>query len=208
MQPAHDDAVRKIAEMIKGIRTAMLVTNTEGGVPRSRPMSTQDVDFDGTVWFFTGVDTRKAQEIARNPTVAVTYASSGKETYVSLTGRAELVDDRARIREYWNPFLKAWFDAPDDPSLRLLKVDISEAEYWANEIRKKGYMIYSIGLGNPYAKSEEEKPDLDFLRRVANEKGIVSVTQPKGELMFAPTAADLDAVFRKVADRILTRLTH
>ena len=69
-------------------------------------------------------------------------------------------------------------------------------------------MIYSIGLGNPNAKTEEEKPDLDFLRRVANEKGIVNATQPKGELMFAPTAADLGAVFTKVADRILTRLTH
>jgi Flp pilus assembly protein TadG len=85
---------------------------------------------------------------------------------------------------------------------------ISEAEYWASEIRKRGYMIYSIGLGNPFAKSEDEKPDLDFLRRVANEKGIVSGSQPKGELMFAPTAAELDAMFTKVADRILTRLTH
>jgi Flp pilus assembly protein TadG len=85
---------------------------------------------------------------------------------------------------------------------------ITEAEYWANELRKKGYLIYSVGLGNPNAKSEEEKPDLDFLRRVANEKGIVSGSQPKGELMFAPTAAQLDAMFTKVADRILTRLTH
>ncbi len=85
---------------------------------------------------------------------------------------------------------------------------IAEAEYWANELRKKGYLIYSIGLGNPFAKSEDEKPDLDFLRRVANEKGIVSATQPKGELMFAPTGAELEAMFTKVADRILTRLTH
>ena len=158
MQPAHDDGVRKIAEMIKGIRTAMLVTNTEGGVPRSRPMSTQDVDFDGTVWFFTGVDTRKAQEIARNPTVAVTYASSGKETYVSLTGRAELVDDRARIREYWNPFLKAWFDGPDDPSLRLLKVDISEAEYWDTPGGKIAslYQIAKAAIAGDASDMEED----------------------------------------------------
>ncbi len=130
MQASHEDGMRKVAEMIKGIRTAMLVTNSEHGVPRSRPMSTQDVDFDGALWFFTGVDTRKVREIARNPTVAVTYASSGKETYVSLTGQAALVDDRALIREYWSPFLKAWFDGPDDPSLRLLRVDVAEAEYW------------------------------------------------------------------------------
>lgn len=85
---------------------------------------------------------------------------------------------------------------------------ISQAEYWANELRKKGYLIYSIGLGNPFAVAEDEKPDLDFLRRVANEKGIVSGSQPKGELMFAPTAAELGTMFTKVADRILTRLTH
>jgi Flp pilus assembly protein TadG len=85
---------------------------------------------------------------------------------------------------------------------------ITEAEYWANEMRASGYLIYTIGLGNPAASDPLLQPDLDFLRRVANEKGIVSSAQPKGELMFAPSAAELDAMFNKVADRILTRLTR
>ena len=85
---------------------------------------------------------------------------------------------------------------------------ITEAEYWATEMRKSGYLIFSIALGNPGSSDPLAQPDLDFLRRVANEKGIVNAAEPKGELMYAPTAAQLDAMFNKVADRILTRLTR
>jgi general stress protein 26 len=124
------DGIQKVGELIKDIRTAMLVTLTAGGQPRSRPMATQDSEFDGSLWFFTSAESRKVAEIARNPVVAVTYASSGKESYLSLTGRAEVLNDRARIEELWNPWLKAWFEGPDDPSLRLIRVEATEAEYW------------------------------------------------------------------------------
>ena len=50
------DGVQKVAELIKDVKMAMLVTIDEDGRPRSRPMQTQDVDFDGTVWFFTDVN--------------------------------------------------------------------------------------------------------------------------------------------------------
>ena len=53
----HDDAQRegieKVAELVKDIRTAMLVTLDEHGHLRSRPMGTSDAPFDGTIWFFT-----------------------------------------------------------------------------------------------------------------------------------------------------------
>jgi Flp pilus assembly protein TadG len=83
-----------------------------------------------------------------------------------------------------------------------------QAEAWSSQIRDTGALIYTIGLGNPKAQNDYDTPDLDFLRRIANEKGIANGSQPKGELMFAPTGAQLEAMFTKVADRILTRLTH
>lgn len=124
------DGVAKVTELIKDIRTCMLVTLTPDGYPHSRPMATQDAEFDGTVWFVTDIDSTKVRDIAAQPVVGVTYASSGKESYVSLTGHAEILNDRARIRMFWNEFMKAWFDGPEDPRIRLIKVDVHQAEYW------------------------------------------------------------------------------
>jgi len=87
-------------------------------------------------------------------------------------------------------------------------VAAAQAEAQANAIRAAGYSIYTIGLGNPSATDPGDVPDLAFLRRIANEDGIVSGDQPKGELLFAPSPTELDATFRLLADRIITRLTR
>ncbi|RMF20580.1 MAG: hypothetical protein D6760_11260, partial [Deltaproteobacteria bacterium] len=99
-------------------------------------------------------------------------------------------------------------DGSSTNGYNIRRLGIEQSEAWANAIRAAGYTIYAVGLGNPNALYPGDRPDLDFLRRLANERGIVDPSQPMGELMFAPTAADLDAAFSKLADRILTRLTR
>ena len=56
--------------------------------------------------------------------------ASGNETYVSLSGKAEIVKDAAKTHELWNPLMRAWFESADDPSIRLVRVDAESAEYW------------------------------------------------------------------------------
>ena len=56
---------------------------------------------------------------------------TSSSTWVSLTGRAAVVDDRAKKRELWNSVVEAWFpDGPDDDGVVLLKVTGDSAEYW------------------------------------------------------------------------------
>jgi general stress protein 26 len=44
---------------------------------------------------------------------------------------AEIVTDRTKIEELWNPIHKAWFPkGVDDPNLVLLKISVEQAEYW------------------------------------------------------------------------------
>jgi len=126
----RQEAVERLGELIHGIRTAMLTTMSPGGYPRSRPMATLDAEFNGSIWFFTSVNSRKVEEIGLAPHVAVTYSSPGKESYVALTGEAAVVEDSARAHAMWNPLHKAWFTGPDDPTLRLIRIDVHEAEYW------------------------------------------------------------------------------
>ena len=137
----NGDAKEQLGELIHGIRTAIMVTLNERGEPRGRPMYTQDTKFDGDVWFFTSDASRKVTDIGRNPRVHLSYASTGGERYVSLSGTAQVLNDRARIRELWSPFLKAWFDGPDDPNLRLIKVSATNAEFWDSPGGKIGSVL-------------------------------------------------------------------
>ena len=59
--------IEKLRELIKDIDFAMLSTVDEKeNIIRSRPMSTQQVEFDGDLWFFTRADTPKAKEIQQD----------------------------------------------------------------------------------------------------------------------------------------------
>ncbi len=83
-----------------------------------------------------------------------------------------------------------------------------KAEEQATTIRQAGYTIYAVGLGNPNALYPGDVPDLDFLARVANEDGQSNMNEPRGEVFFAPSPAELDNVFAQLANRLLTRLTR
>jgi general stress protein 26 len=124
-------AVQKLAELIADIKFAMLTTRADDGTLRSRPMTTQQVEFDGTLWFLTGQATDKTSEIAHDQQVNLSYVDADDNRFVSVAGRARIFDDRAKARDLWSPAYKAWFPKGlDDPDLRVLRVDVSGAEYW------------------------------------------------------------------------------
>ena len=130
MEDKRQGLIKKVNDLIKNVQIAMLTT-IDGGVLRSRPMQTQEAEFDGDLWFFTSTDTHKTDEIEKDNRVNVAYASPNDNTYVSVSGTAALVNDKEKIEELWNPILKAWFPKGlDDPTLILLKVSVEQAEYW------------------------------------------------------------------------------
>jgi general stress protein 26 len=127
----RQEAIEKLRELIEDIDIAMLTTVDEDGSLRSRPMGTQKAEFDGDLWFLTRVDTGKVSEVLRDNRVNVSYAKPDKNRYVSVTGRATLIDDRAKVEEFWDPIYKAFFpEGKDDPRLRLLRIEVDKAEYW------------------------------------------------------------------------------
>lgn len=79
---------------------------------------------------------------------------------------------------------------------------------WARAIRQEGALLYAIGLGNPAITDPILVPDQDYLRRVANEGGIDNPAHPEGRMYFAPSAAQLEAVFNEVARDLIVRLAR
>ncbi len=127
---SRTEALSKIDGLIKDIRFAMLTTAAPDGCLHSRPMATQKNEFNGELWFLTRDDTGKAFDIHHDAHVSLTYAD-GKQTFVSLTGRANLSRDQEKIDELWNAMYTAWFpQGKEDPSIRVLRVLVDSAEYW------------------------------------------------------------------------------
>lgn len=156
MANKHDkndkNEIEMLRGLIKGIRVAMLTTVDDGHL-RSRPMMTQDADkFDGDIWFFTDHDSAKIGEIERDRQVNVAYSDPDSQRYVSLSGTASLLRDRARIRELWSPIAKGWYpDGPEDPRLALLRVRVEKAEYWDSP---SGRMVQLAGFVKAVATGE------------------------------------------------------
>ena len=58
-----DECKKKIGELIKDVRICMLTTAASDGTFDSRPLATQETDFDGTVYFLTRHESGKVIEI-------------------------------------------------------------------------------------------------------------------------------------------------
>lgn len=152
-QKTRQEQIETLRELIKDIDMAMLTTVDADGSLRSRPMSTQEAEFDGDLWFMTTIDTPKIAEIGRNSRVNVSYAKPDDQRYVSVSGTAQVVNDRAKVEELWSPVYKAFFpDGLDDPRLCLIKVTVEKAEYW----QSLGLVATMVGFAKSLAGQEAE----------------------------------------------------
>jgi general stress protein 26 len=165
MTTGKDEAIRKLGELIRDIRVAMLTTVTEDGTLRSRPMATQQAEFDGDLWFFTQANSPKVEELWHDQHVNVSYAAPDENRYVSVSGIAQLVQNPEKMKELWHPAYKAWFpDGLEDPQLALLKVDVRQAEYWdmpsSRMVHLAGF-VKAVVTGQRFEPGENEKLELE-----------------------------------------------
>jgi general stress protein 26 len=125
----HDAERRKLWDLIEQIGFCMLTT-FNGSDLKARPMSAYAVPLENSIYFLTDVASHKDEEIGQHPHVCLAYADSKHQKYVSISGTAVIQNDREEIREFWAIPAKAWWESADDPSIRILKVSPSFAEYW------------------------------------------------------------------------------
>lgn len=134
----------KLRELIKGVKFAMLTTRAIDGTLTSRPMTTLQTEFDGSLWFLASADSLQAMDIEERPKVNLGYASPESGRYVSVQGTAEVRRDPAKAKELWNPAFAAWFPAgPDDANLAVLRIEIASADYWETP-SERGERVYAM----------------------------------------------------------------
>lgn len=136
--PSREETIREMAAVMKDVKFAMLTVGTGEGHLKAHPMTTQQTEFDGDVWFIGGRDTEQVQCMAARPEVNVSYADHAKGAYVSIGGTAQLVEDRAKLEQLWSDAYKAYFPGGiDDPSVQLIKIEARGGEYWGSDGKLK-----------------------------------------------------------------------
>jgi general stress protein 26 len=158
----HDtQAIADLTSRIKEVRFPMFTWQDEHGHLLSQPMTQEEVDEGGGIWFFTSTQTALWDCIGHRPQVNLSFAKPEDSLFVSVSGLAERVVDRARIRAMWNTGAQAWFPAgPDDEHAVLIRVEPHSAEYWDSNDSKMVRMF-------AYAKAAMTgtRPDVDAEHR-------------------------------------------
>ena len=124
---------KQLWSLIKDMRIAVVTTrSSESGHLHAWPMTMQNKDFaDGKLWFFMARSGNAVRELQNSPSVGVVFTDQGSDTYVSLSSRARVVEDRNKVRELWSKINEAWFKGgPDDSELALVEVEVVHGHYW------------------------------------------------------------------------------
>lgn len=125
-QQAHVD---RVWEVIDKAGICMMTTRFDGGM-RARPMEARPDREEGVIWFLTDQRGLKDDEIDSTPEVCLIFVYEPEKVYLSLTGEAFVAHDPDRAHVLWNEKQKLWWNGPDDPNLRVVRVELEAAEMW------------------------------------------------------------------------------
>jgi general stress protein 26 len=121
--PERSEVIKAAKEIMQKARFCTFVTVGEDGHPQARIIDPFPPEDDLTVWAATNPLTRKVGQIKKDPRVTLLYYDPASMSYVTLLGKAEIVDDPAEKEKHWK-------------------------EEWASQYKDKnkgeGYMLFRV----------------------------------------------------------------
>lgn len=126
---AQEDHLDRVWEIVERAEVCMLTTRTATGL-RARPLEARPDRDNGIIWFVTDLRSGKEHEIERDSEVGLVFIDPAAKAYLSLTGRAEALQDHAKAAEIWKSTDNVWWNGPDDANVCVLRVVPLTAELW------------------------------------------------------------------------------
>ena len=121
---------KKFKDLFDIFNTGFLITRASSDTLKGKPMSTTEVDNEGNLWFFKDEFSNKAPAVSHNNHVFPAYASLPSDSYMVITGKALVREDRQKMMALWGPVLKSWFPKGlDTPEIALSEVMSGEVEF-------------------------------------------------------------------------------
>lgn len=132
----RNDAVQKIKKLSESARICMFCTDL-GSLPNnSRPMTLQETDDFGNLWFISSDASNKNFEIKEDNRVQLYFMNNSDSEYLSVFGEAFVYKDKTTIEEKWSPLANAWFDGKEDPNVSIIRVEPKNTYYWDTKAGK------------------------------------------------------------------------
>ena len=99
-------------ELIEEIGLCMLVSHDGASDQlRARPMSAHARRDEDAIYFLIDKRSHKDDEVEINENICLTFADNASYKYVSVSGTANVLDDRPRVEELWSTAARAFEEA-------------------------------------------------------------------------------------------------
>ncbi|NOY37497.1 MAG: pyridoxamine 5'-phosphate oxidase family protein [Chlorobi bacterium] len=108
-------------DIMKNAGTCALITLNDEGQARVRAMSPFLPEKDFTIWFGTNPESRKVEQIKKDPRVTLYYLDNDASGYVTIYGTAQLVNDPKEKEKHWKEEWDAFYPDRQEGYL-LIKV--------------------------------------------------------------------------------------
>jgi general stress protein 26 len=152
--------IDRVWDIIEAVGVGMLTTRFGGGL-RARPLEARPERAAGIIWFLTDARSSKDDEISAAHDVGLVFVDPKDKAYLSISGRAEILHDHAKAKEIWRKTDAAWWDGPDDPNVRVIRLVPHTAELWDGPA-SKAVAAYEFAK----AMATGEEPNLGENRKV------------------------------------------
>lgn len=131
------EAIEKLKELSERARICMFCTDLTSLPINTRPMSVQETDTEGNLWFISSSESNKNFEIGEDNRVQLMFMHNGNSEYLSVFGTAHIYKDRATIEDKWSNLAGAWFEeGKDDPKVTIIRVTPEDTYYWDTKAGK------------------------------------------------------------------------
>jgi general stress protein 26 len=126
------------------------------------PLSARVHREQDAIYFLVNDDSAKNEQLEAYPKVTLAWTDSSSYKYVTISGRATLSNDRAKIKALWEKTDEAWWDDENDPEIRLITVTPAEGELWDSpgKIVATAKMVFAAVTGAKPEFGENAKVDL------------------------------------------------
>lgn len=148
----NTEAAKKLKELSEKARICMFSTDLTKLPIKSRPMSLQETDNEGNLWFISSNDSNKNFEINEDKRVQLFFMNNSNSEYLSVFGEAFIYNDKNTIEEKWSVFANAWFDGKDDPQVTIIRIQPSETYYWDT---KAGKLVTLLSFAKAIVSGKE-----------------------------------------------------
>lgn len=138
------DSLLKVAQtIIDSAQSRTLITVDENGKPQARTMSPFPPEEGMVIYLGTNPRSRKVKQINNNPNVMVFYYDTKGFGYVSVAGKARIVDDPEMRALYWK---ESWTRFYPDPENDYVLIEVTPERL---EICSFKYKLFWNSEGRP-----------------------------------------------------------